>query len=262
MKMYFLSIHIFLSGLILFSACSADKEETHKLKVIIPLSCRGYTDLVRLSEYDLYPREYQYDSIKQEEIYTYDSIPEGEIKLEFFSLLTDNYKRTIELDKDTTVRFDAALYRKFVQAIPQGSLNMRLNDWDTLYVGVKNFGCVAANAEKMKIFKIDTSYRIEITNYPSDDIDATSCNISENIFSKAFEKYLKDCEKLFQRPTLNQILILSTSTTKMYVRKDDSIYIFPEVNTNYAYDNFNAEFFKTDQISEHQDKKWDSILIK
>lgn len=80
---------LFFLTLSVFVACSPDIEKKYKLKTSTPFSYDHFCNFDSLSGYSKYPRTYEYDTVKKQRVYIFDSIPEGEVTLTFFFIINE-----------------------------------------------------------------------------------------------------------------------------------------------------------------------------
>ena len=171
--------------LVLVLSCSQTKTDKQKfnLKVSVNSNYRQYLWYPSIS---LQVKDSTfYDSTKNSTITQFDSLKNGKVQVSIFSILTDNFEPILDLQKDTIIYFDTALYSSFKKINDFKTFsNLASNISDTIYIGQKVVGCFGGEIEKLKIIKqTGNKFKIEYSN---------SKNISAVIIDSLFENHLAD----------------------------------------------------------------------
>jgi|GEM_PF-6383134 len=228
MKYFHLYILLFL---LIFSYVQflSNDEETHKVEVYIPNSYLEYLSYPRIVNQNEDIVEY-YDSKQLQFVSIFDSVPKGDETITIFSLLTNDYYKTINIEHDTSIFFDTLLYSSFKFGNVKDLFNLNTKVVDTFFIGQKSSGYLGSYAEKMKIFKVDSTYMVCISN--NNDISETEIHsINEEVFNIAFLTFIKECNKLTNKKIniINpEAVIIATLNTNTYIRLDDYIYVLPQ----------------------------------
>jgi len=178
-----------------------------------------------------------YDSIQKLIISKYDSLRNGKITVSIFSLLTTDFERKIDLQKDTTIYFDTTLYSSFKNTKNIKEFRtLTSNNLDTIYIGQKVVGCFGSSIEKIKIYKQVSKYNVVYCDYRSENQNLV---ISDSLFSKVYLMFLNESQKLFP-DKVGGLTFEHMSTTRIdtYIRQGNNILEFPDVYNWGGYYNF------------------------
>lgn len=255
MRLFF-NCSVFIA--LLCISCNNATDGVYKLKVVVPFSYHSYIDFVGIT--NDYPELIEYDTIQKKIVYVFDSISTPEATLTFFSLLTDDYKRTIQLNKDTTIIFASNLYSNFIHDDAENIFNIKLDSKDTLYIGEQSHGC-SSFTQKIKIFKTDTIYYIYISTFGT-QIETVEYTLPQETFTTLFKTYLEDCHKLFPAPTVEMIMLQSTISSSIYMREGNTIYTLPDPVRWDGLDTFKKAVIDTDQKNDTTENNWDTLFVK
>ncbi|MFT3844958.1 MAG: hypothetical protein QM725_07900 [Lacibacter sp.] len=177
-----------------------------------------------------------YDSLKNFTVTQFDSLKNGKVQISIYSLLTDNYENTIDLNKDTLIVFDTTLYHKLKKTnnINQFKALTR-NMKDTIFIGQKVVGCFGGEIEKAKIYKTkENKYVIEYSNSKNQ-----SSTFIDNSFERHFEEFLEKSKALFpDKANWLTFAHLSTTHIDTYIRQGNYVLEFPDLYDWKGYDNF------------------------
>lgn len=177
-----------------------------------------------------------FDSIKNVTITQFDSLSNGEIEVSVFSMLTDNFEERVELEKDTIITFDAAIYSRFNKVnTAEEFFQLSPNLSDTIYLGQKIVGCFGGEIEKIKISKQrDNNFRIEYSNAGNQKFI-----FFDRLFQKHFQDFIAQARAFFPK-TENGFTITNLSTTRFdrYIRNGNNILKLPDFSDWKGYDDF------------------------
>ncbi|HSY60460.1 MAG TPA: hypothetical protein VK796_01240 [Cytophaga sp.] len=248
----------FVSIILLLISCKPAAEDVYQLKAVVPFSCISYVDIAGVT--DEYADAFVYDTIQKGVVHVFDSIPANEVTVTFFSLLTDDYEKAVELNHDTTIFFETKQYNTFVQGKFEDVFDMALNAKDTLYIGTQAHGC-SSFAQKIKIFKMDRAYQVRISTLGR-PIEIISYALPQDTFIELFNAYKNECRRLLPGPSVQEQMLRSTVSSRIYMRKGNTIYVFPESFFWAGLDTFKKEIIETNQKIEHKENGWDMLFVK
>jgi hypothetical protein len=231
--------------LILISFCSCNNTN-RKNKVIAEkyFSLRVATN-ANLIEYLDYPEisspirdQIIYDSVSHKTISIFNGVRSGPISVSIFSLLTNSFKKIVDLQNDTVISFDSTLYSNFTTGNVKDLLSLPGSKADTFFIGQKMIGCFGGHAEKMVIIKVDQGYEISYSRNGSNFLNEKKI-AADSLFNKHFRDYIFGFRKFLSNKsdTVN-ILLFSTTRYHTYIRNGNTIYQLPEIDYNEAYSEF------------------------
>ena len=146
-------------------------------------------------------------------------------------MLTDNFYKEIDPEKDSIVYFDSTLYCNFKIGQIEEVKWLTLDYYDTLYLGEKMSGCFYSSIEKVMIFRNKTantkSYKVVYEKDGNNSRTQTN-NITDSTIKKTFKNFIDDCMAL-NKQTENGLYSFSTNSKRIYIRKKNIIYELPDI---------------------------------
>jgi hypothetical protein len=236
---HFMRTSISILFLLFLVSCNQTKTNRQKsnLRVVVNSNYRQYLwypSINRQAKDSNY-----YDSIKNVTITQFDSLKNGKIEVFIFSLLTDNFEQRFDLNKDTIISFDTALYSSFNKTNNLKEFSgLASNLSDTIYIGQKVVGCFGGEIEKLKILKQkDNKFKIEYSNSKNQ-----SSIVIDSLFYKHFEDFLSKAKAIFPDKENGLTFInLSTTSIDTYIRKGNNVLEFPDIYDWKGYDDLKKQ---------------------
>jgi hypothetical protein len=237
---------IIYSSLLLLFACdtsqvkkhSQSKQQNDRLKLQVAVNANFYKYLDYPATTNDRFGSIEYDSVSNHTTFTFDTLQNSKVKINIFSLLTNDFEKEFRLLTDTTIYFDTTQYAGFKLGDPKTFLSLKEADADTLFIGQKMRGCFAGSTEKIIITRL-TNVRQIIYRENYNTAADYSINIPDSAFSKSFRKFIINTQKRFQASS-DGWSGLNSSTTRYstFIRKGAIIYEIPDFNDWEDYDNF------------------------
>jgi len=158
-----------------------------------------------------------YDSVNNQMVYKFDSVDDGEWKINFQSLVGQNYSRTISVKTDTSVFVSKSDFPQVLQMDPDSLDITDLKKGEQLTVSVYMSGCFAQSLEKLIVTKEVNSYLVrffstdrliydverEVNNYKFDSVYIQKLEHFQN----AVRKFIR--QKSFAYCTTNYTYYIS-----------------------------------------------------
>lgn len=172
-----------------------------------------------------------YQPIFQDGKYKMDSIPNGTKKFSVFSLLTGDIEKSINLQTDTLISFDAEAYPNFTRAKDFMMVNIKTLD-DTVFVGQNITGCFNHHLEKLVLYTKNNKLHVEY--YSTEPYQFGLRELQMQMFEKDtlyklyFKKFIYECKRLYQNRTKNYTI--STTSVSTYIRQGEFYYELPDIH--------------------------------
>jgi hypothetical protein len=229
---------LYISTLLFLVSCGSKQKSRKeiKLKVAVNSTLRKYLDYPSIP-YKLDDSVY-YDSLNNQTISVFDSLTNRKTPITIFSILTDDFCKTIYLQSDTTVLFDTTKFSNFTIGDPKDFLSLTTPNFDTIYIGQKVVGCFGGYTEKTVLLKSDKGVKINYKRNNTPDLDLETV-IPDSIFNRIFNSFVIKAKKIFPDKAGGlTFLHMSTTSIDTYIRKGNTIYVLPDLYDWKGYDEF------------------------
>jgi hypothetical protein len=229
---------LYISALLFLVSCSRTQKTRKdiKLEVAVNSNFRKYLDYPNIP----YKRDdsVYYDSVHNRTISVFDSLTNRKTPVTIFSILSDDFCRTIDLQTDTVVLFDTAQYSNFTMGNPKDFISLTTTGFDTIYIGQKVIGCFGGYTEKTVLLKRGKEVKISYKRNNMPDLDFETI-IPDSLFNIHFNSFVIKAKKIFPVKSGGfTILHFSTTTIDTYIRKGNTVYVLPDLYDWKGYYNF------------------------
>jgi hypothetical protein len=231
----------YILALFFLMSCSAKNERKQikysQINIIVDSAVHEFLDWPAVN--DAHFCKTIYDPVQKQTISTFDSIRNGKAKISIFSLLTPDLMEVVYLKSDTSFSYPTQAYSNFTKVDPEKISDLSIVNSDSLYIAQKIVGCFGGHTEKIIVTKLDKKYQLLYTRN-GDSMATTTKIISDTLFGKYFNKFIKSCKILFPKPVNGNIMLSNLSTTSIntYIRQNNIIYALPDFYTWEGYNTF------------------------
>ncbi len=235
---HFMKTLIYLSSLFFIFSCDPRHKEKRnfKLQVAVNSNFRKYLDYPSIP----FKRDDSvfYDSVQNQMISVFNSLHKGKTAVRIFSLLTEDYQNTIELQSDSIISFDTTFYSNFTIGDPKYFLNLASSNTNKIFIGQNVSGCFGGYYEKIVIQKDDKFYYVNYRRNNSPELNYKTI-IADSLFNRHYNLFISKANKLFPTKFDGWIVEnLSTTSIDTYIRVGNIIYELPDIYDWKGYEEF------------------------
>jgi hypothetical protein len=161
--------------------------------------------------------------------FVFDSVPKGKIAISVFSLLTVDFRKFLNVQADTVVAIDSKFYKHCFIKDAQKISHLKFDDEDTIFISQRLKSEAGEYFVKLMISSFENDFMVRQTTHGPRDFGMNDFGINKGV-KNVLKKFVQSCEQLYNQPKQNE----AGQSFKMitYIRKGDTIYALPGLNTN------------------------------
>ena len=200
-----------------------------RLRIAIDTNANFYLDSISLSakyKFEVLQRV-EYDSALHQLVYVFDSVENGELKFTLVSFLNRTFDKNISLQSDTTIFINSNELNNFTNVEANLLPPLRLNEGDTVVIGLMSTGCWHFYTENLTVAKNKGKYTVGFNSPGEMGYDQPPMNMIKEFdssFGIKLNNFFNDCKVLLH----SNILCVSTTSTFIFLRMGNSVYRLPD----------------------------------